>query len=375
VTGQREAERLLPAYLYAIATLTKVIDDHDQLEENYEDVLSVIKSALGADRVALLLADEQGVFRFQSSLGLSMEYRSAVNGHSPWSILTPNPEIICVENAETSAEIESYRALVLKEGIRALAFVPLLYRKQLLGKFMIYHNSPHHFSEAEIQLAETIAGLFSFALEHKRIERDLRAETQRRDLLMKEIHHRIKNNLQIVVSILGLQANQTDPAVRDILKDCENRVRSMAMIHEKLYNASSFTSVDIGAYLRELSETLFRSYEADGKVRMTIRCQSAEGAVDKAMYCGLLVSEILSNSLKHAFQDSNPGEVLVSFEQDMNGRFVLLIKDNGDGIPNRIEMDNGNSLGLRLISMLTAQLKGEVHLDRSEGSSFRIEFP
>jgi two-component sensor histidine kinase len=206
-------------------------------------------------------------------------------------------------------------------------------------------------------------------------------EARRKEILIKEIHHRVKNNLQVVSSLLYLQSRRIDDKkITQMFEESANRVKSISLIHEKLYKEglhpySDMGAVDFGEYVRDLTDALFSSYGVDRKVvRLISDTSNAFLTLDTAIPCGLIINELLSNSLKYAFPGGRAGEIHISLYGDTDGRMILVVSDNGVGLPSDTDLDNATSLGLRLVKMLAQQLGADMHLNRSKGTEFKFIF-
>jgi two-component sensor histidine kinase len=212
--------------------------------------------------------------------------------------------------------------------------------------------------------------------ERRRAEEQIKASLREKEVLLQEIHHRVKNNLQIISSLLSLQSSYIqDPQASAIFQDSQNRVRSMALIHEKLYQSENLARIDFGEYLHNLAIFLFRSYKSDSSViALKIQTDGIYLNVDLAVPCGLIVNELVSNALKHAFAPGQAGEIRIELSQDASGQYVLKIGDNGVGIPPEMDFRHTESLGLRLVNTLANQLDGHVELDRRRGTEFKVTF-
>jgi two-component sensor histidine kinase len=201
-------------------------------------------------------------------------------------------------------------------------------------------------------------------------------EARRRGLLLKEIHHRVKNNLQVVSSLLYLQSTRvSDKNVIEMFKESSNRVQSMSLIHQKLYQSKDAESIDFAGYVHDLTGTLLRSYGVDpSAVKVRLDVDGASLGIDSASPCGLIINELLSNSLKHAFPGGRRGEVRISMSRDEGHRINLVVADNGVGIPGDLDPRNTESLGLQLVVNLVDQLRGTMTLNREAGTEFTITF-
>ena len=210
----------------------------------------------------------------------------------------------------------------------------------------------------------------------KREEARLQAALAEREALLKEVHHRVKNNLQLISSLLNLQASRaTDPAVVELFADSRNRVRSMALVHENLYRAGSFAKVAMASHIETLCAHLARAYgSASRSIQLTIDVSDLRLGLDAAVSCGLIINELVSNAFKHAFARENPGNVHVTLREASEGRHVLTVADDGIGLPAGLEVGTGSSLGMLLVRDLTAQLHGTLCVERGRGTTFRIDF-
>ena len=217
--------------------------------------------------------------------------------------------------------------------------------------------------------------------ERKQAEEQLRASLEEKEVLLKEIHHRVKNNLQVISSMLYLQSqNIRDKRIRESLKESQDRVRSMALVHEQLYESKNLAQIDFSRYIENVTDYLLQSYGID-KSLISLRIDTGNYllGVDTAITCGLIISELVSNSLKHAFPSGkanfiHKGDILIALRPQEDNRLALVVGDNGIGLPKKIDFRNTDSLGLRLVHMLIRQLGGAVSIDRRNGTTFKITF-
>lgn len=207
-------------------------------------------------------------------------------------------------------------------------------------------------------------------------EEQLKSSLQEKEILIKEIHHRVKNNLQIIISQLYLQAKKTnDPTSEAALTDSQTRVKSMALIHEKLYQSESLSSIDFHGYLQNLISNLMITYGiAPTRVRIKISVNNLPLTINTAIPLGLIMNELVSNSLKYAFPEGQPGDLSIHGEIFENSMTVK-VRDNGRGIPAALDWKHTESLGLHLVQMLTRQLKGTIELSRENGTEFTLTIP
>ena len=210
--------------------------------------------------------------------------------------------------------------------------------------------------------------------ERRRAEDQLRVSLEEKVVLLKEIHHRVKNNLQVVSSLLSLQSSYIDDeATRDNLRDTRSRVESMALVHEKLYESGDLAKIDFGEYVRTLAGHVLRAYERIP--RLHIEASPIVVDADTVIPCGLIVNELVSNSMKYAFRDRDPGEIRIELHRKNDQEIVMRVSDDGVGFPPDLDFRRTESLGMQLVVDLTRQLQGTVELRRDRGTCFEITLP
>lgn len=213
--------------------------------------------------------------------------------------------------------------------------------------------------------------------DRKEKEDHIKAALREKDVLLGEIHHRVKNNLQIVHSLLDLQSTRIeDPTVLGMLQDTRNRIQSMALIHQTLYQSQDFSGVDFGHFLENLAPILAVSYGTErARVNLSIDTGKVLVPLNAAIPCGLIVNELVTNSLKHAFPAGNRGEILISLATEGRETVRVSVRDDGVGIPEELELAKSTSLGLKLVVILTEQLGGELDVQRARPTEFTLRFP
>jgi PAS domain S-box-containing protein len=202
----------------------------------------------------------------------------------------------------------------------------------------------------------------------------LKTSIKEKDILLQEIHHRVKNNMQIISSLLNLQITYLDDEEAvNLLKESQNRVRSMAIIHEKLYQSNDFTKINLTEYIKSLVNGLFYSYSIKNHINSNIDVDDVELNIETAVPIGLILNELVSNSLKHGFPTGG-GEVYIKLKT-VEDKYEMIIGDNGIGFPNNIDFKETESLGLQLVNNLVNQIDGEIQLNNNNGTEFKIVFP
>ncbi|MBE8970972.1 PAS domain S-box protein [Nostocales cyanobacterium LEGE 12452] len=212
--------------------------------------------------------------------------------------------------------------------------------------------------------------------EQKLAEEKIKASLKEKEVLLKEIHHRVKNNLGIVSSLLQMQCRRTqDPVVTAILRDSQNRIASIALVHEKLYRSEDLADIDFAQYIPDLTTHLFDSYNvSSSQIQLHIQVNNASLDIETAIPCGLIINELVSNALKYAFVGNRGGKIEVKFYQQSASTLILIIRDNGVGLPENFDSKKTKTLGITLIQGLVKQLRGKLEIDSQQGTEFKITF-
>jgi PAS domain S-box-containing protein len=220
-----------------------------------------------------------------------------------------------------------------------------------------------------------ISGIGFDITENKRNEEKITQSLKEKDILLKEVHHRVKNNMQVISSILNLQSSYVkDSYALNLLKECQNRIKSMAFIHESLYQTKNFESVNFSEYVTTLSKNLVHTYSIHSKkIKLILTLDNLFLSLDASIPCGLIINEIVSNSLKYAFPDNRDGIIFVTLRVVKN-QVKIEVGDNGIGIPESVDIKNTQTLGLQLVDTLVEQLNGTLILKRNKGTTFCIDF-
>ncbi len=220
-----------------------------------------------------------------------------------------------------------------------------------------------------------IQGIAFDITEAKNAENKIRVSLNEKVVLLKEVHHRVKNNLQVISSLLKLQSLKVrDPESLAMFRESQDRIRSLAVLHEKLYQSDNMASVDFTEYVKSISKLLMRSYsEAAGKIRLVLDVDHVQLGLDTAVPCGLILNELMTNSLKYAFPGEHRGELRVGLKK-VEGGLELRVSDTGVGLPEDFDLARTRSLGMRLVHTLSGQLGGTPELSPQPGTSFRMVF-
>jgi two-component sensor histidine kinase len=202
-------------------------------------------------------------------------------------------------------------------------------------------------------------------------------EAQRKEIMLKEIHHRVKNNLQVISSLLDLQARASDNRhTAEVLRESRMRLHSMSIIHEKLYRSGDSSGIPVQEYVRDLVSNLRKSFAADPQaIGFRVNTEDLSLDMDVAVPCGLIINELVSNALKYAFPRGRKGEVRIGFQRGEAGRLVLEVGDDGVGLPPEVDVHSPSTLGLRIVNVLAGQLKGSLEASDDGGTTIRVSFP
>jgi len=221
-----------------------------------------------------------------------------------------------------------------------------------------------------------VLGIARDITERKLAQEKINASLREKEVLLQEVHHRVKNNLQIVSSLLRLQASSIeDEKIRELFKTSQERIKSIALIHEMLYGSQDLARIDFPDYVNKLAKNLLVMYYRQArKINLKVDMKNISLDINKAIPCGLIINELVSNALKHAFPEGRSGSIEVKMRKDKKGRYKLLIKDTGIGIPENVNLKKPERLGLQILTDLTKQLEGTVNLRREAGTEFIIKF-
>jgi two-component sensor histidine kinase len=297
-----------------------------------------------------------------------------------------------VEDIYTAGLSQCHIDILVLYDVRASLVVPILQGEHLWGLLCAYHcSSPRYWREFEVDLLKQLATHMAIAIQQselyqqvqaelesrKRAEEQLKVSLKEKEILLKEVHHRVKNNLQIISSLLRLQSDYIkDEKALTSFKDSQSRIRSMALIHEKLYQSKDLVRIDFADYIRDLTANLLRSYTASSQViDLSINAKDIWLTIDTAIPCGLIINELVSNSLKHAFPTTNAeNRIEIDVHSSTDNKFALTVRDNGVGFPEDLDFQDTESLGLQLVCTFIEQLEGSIELDNTRGTTFIMAF-
>ena len=294
--------------------------------------------------------------------------------------------------------IEDYAAWdghseIYVEEITAVLSVPMKWQGEILGVISVEENEiTRRFTQEELDVMTLFSNQAAIAVynarlyeqvqhelvERKQVEKKILASLHEKEVLLKEIHHRVKNNLQVISSLLYLQSQKIQTGeLRGMFLKSQNRVTSMALVHEKLYQSSDLSHIPFHEYALDLARSLFHSFGVtETQVKLLVEAGNLALDIHNAIPCGLILNEIISNSLKYAFPNGQDGTIHISLDLGADDNFMLIVRDDGIGLPVDFEARSANSLGMRLIERLVDQIEGTVERSTSSvGTSYHITFP
>jgi hypothetical protein len=247
-------------------------------------------------------------------------------------------------------------------------------------EFQMYDQDRPHYFEGRLAACGPEGELLLILrdiTERKRSEKMIADALAEKEILLREVHHRVKNNMQVVSSLLSLQANTIDdPQIAAVFQESQARVRAMSLIHETIHQSGRLAGLDLKDYIGRLAKSLLQFYASQSaQVTLDLDLEVITVGLDQAVPCGLAINELISNSLKYAFIDREQGVISITGGTSPDGRTVLTVADNGRGLPPELDWRHSPTLGLSLVvSLVERQLKGDITLDRSQGARFCIRF-
>lgn len=228
------------------------------------------------------------------------------------------------------------------------------------------------------QLVENGANLENEILERRKAQSQSEEALAEREILLKEIHHRVKNNMQIISSLLRMQSKRIDdPKTREIIDDSRNRINAMALIHEVLYKPSNLTQIPLKEYIEQLAHHLidFNSIDSD-RIKLILNIEQLYTNIETAATCGIIVNELLTNCLKYAFPDDRTGSIILALNKEPDdGSYLLEVSDDGIGLPRDLDIRHTSTLGMQLIvNLVEHQMRGQLTVQSANGTTFSVKF-
>ncbi|HOP65345.1 MAG TPA: histidine kinase dimerization/phosphoacceptor domain -containing protein [Spirochaetota bacterium] len=406
ITEQKKTEENLKTALdrqKLVIDVLNLLNNQKAGSDGIKSILDLVKHRTAVEALGIILHRE-GEFRLHAITGIDETLREKIE--SECSLINhqhvePGTLCLCcraldVYNSSEAAtaddaalfwsnDIErlagsdglSMCGCIKEGGFKSTAVIPFSGDEGLLGFFVLFDSAGNFFNEELIDYYRGVVQSIGIALNRAEYEASLKKTIIEKEHLIREVHHRVKNNMQVITSLISLQASrQTDEDIRSVLNDCQNRVRAMALVQERLYNSSDFSSINFQNYIQTLVTMLMSSFRIDRqRIRVSLDVSDINIGINTAIPLAQLINEILSNSFKHAFAGRDNGIVNVSLHRsEENKNCTLEISDNGNGLRGDVVFPQGGNLGFQLIDALIKQLRGKYTFNCRTGVSFIILF-
>jgi len=377
------------AYLIKSST---AISQEINIDELFKTITKIIMGRVGASEGCLIMKEENGLMI--RATGTKEKQFDVIVKKNPLSgksgicravirYVEHTRETIVLEDAIKEGQF-TFDKDVQRYNLRSILCQPIIKQQKLLGVLYLQNNKMRSvFTLADVEFSKLLLTQSAISLEHaelidnmKNKEERIKASLKEKELLLKEVHHRVKNNMQVISSLINLQSRTiSDPVFLGIFKESQNRIKSMALIHEKLYQSDDLSMIDFNDYVLSLAGSLVRSYSVSpNQIKLKIEINNIQLNIDTAIPCSLIINELISNSLKYAFINKKTGEIKILMNYSSKEWIELSISDNGIGFPPGIDFKNTESLGLQLVNTLVEQLHGEVEMNTSNGTKYNIRF-
>ena len=381
ITARIQAERRLNAQ----HAVTKILSESTTLKEALSGILSAMCSTLEWDLGEAWLFDpEKNVLQCAEIWHIASVEVSEFNAVTRQTTFSPGiglPGSVLskakpVWIADVIHDVNFPRALAAeKEGLHGAFGFPILAGREVVGVISIYSREVREPDKELLDMVNDIGCRIGLFIRRNRAEGQIKASLKEKEVLLDEVHHRVKNNLQIISSLLDMSSMQTqNQETIDLFAESRNRVEAMALTHSQLYESERFDEIDMERHIQELSGNLLNIYSKEKIITFDIKSANVCLPVTQAVPCALVLNELISNSLKHAYIDGQQGIICISMQQ--NDRTILMrVRDDGIGVPEEIDIERTKSLGLKLIrNIVYKQLNGTMKVVRNKGAEFTIEF-
>jgi PAS domain S-box-containing protein len=395
ITEKKLAEEEIIKRNNELSILNKIGQSISKLaepEQIYDIVLTMIDKLFDINNIFIALHDKSSntisfpVYRVN---GKSFEKpeREFKNGLTEYVLRSGKPLFI---NNNKEKIYKQLNITQIDKPAKSVLSVPMTAGDNVLGVITLQdYEHENVYSKEQLQLLLTIASQIGIAIENSRLYNEIQNELEERkiiesqikkslkekEILLQEVHHRVKNNLQIMSSLLRLQSSYIqDKKVLDIFKESENRIKSMAIVHNKLHQTHDYEKIDAEDYINSLVENLRSTYALmAARIKFKTHIQRLSINIETAIPCGLIINELVSNAIKYAFPDRN-GNVTIYLNRNTDMLFNLKVEDDGIGLPENFSAMKDESLGLKLVNMLVEQLNGKLEINTKKPTSFNIHF-
>jgi len=352
-----------------------------------EGAFAKLGAFAGVDRVSMFEIRPDGVLMDMThewcAPGVKTQtrnYHSLPVDRFPWWMerLRAGQSIPISRVEDLPPEAQAEKDILLARGVASRVVVPLAAGERLLG-YLGFDSirAETTWATEDVRLLQVVGGIIVGGLERARSFAHLKQLLEEKEVLLREIHHRVKNNMQLVSSLIRLQAHRVaDPGLLAVYESCQQRIRSIALVHDQLYRASDLARVDFPAYLDLLIGQLsLVHHDRLADVELRVEASAVKLDINRAIPCGLIINELVSNSFRHAFPPGRPGRIAVRMSQDRAGATTLAVADSGIGLPLEIDLVAPRCLGLQIVRDLVDQLGGTLEVRRDGGTEVVVAFP
>lgn len=283
-------------------------------------------------------------------------------------------EEIIIEDVDTYSENDSVREILQSQDIKSVITVPMMKEGECIG-YIGFDSVKYHkkYTEDEVKLLKLFAQILVNINNREKQELKIKKSLEEKSILIKEIHHRVKNNLQLISSLLYLQGSyEKDEKYKELLAESESRVKSMAVLYDKIHQNENVNKINLGEYIKSINSGLKGQYDVNDNIKLIDEIENIELDIDKAILCGLIINELVTNAFKYAFSDQTNKKIIVKISKEVDS-IIISVSDNGKGIKGNLEEVSRNSLGLNLVKNLARQLEGSIKMENSKGTAFKVE--
>lgn len=369
--------------LSALYEFGKSLGKLAELPQIIESAGNILGRLFKADSFYIAIKDEAAgmiTFPYSSLHGKRTEKERIVygNGINEFVMNSRRPMLINNHSLET---LKTF-GITLEDTLpESLLVAPMIAAEKVIGTIALQDfKNTESFSDSHLELLATIASQTAIALENADLYHAVRNSLKEKEVLLKEVHHRVKNNLQIMSSLIKLQTRYIkDEKTMDIMKDTGGRIQAMSIVHTKLYNSGEYEVIDFAEYARSLTDNFSNTYGIMMKdINFELECRNIKLNIDTAIPCGLIINELVSNSIKHAFPENYEESkiIRISMTSESKGKYHLLVSDNGSGCDTELDPDTSETLGMQLVSLLSKQLNGKMTFSclKGKGTHYSLKF-
>jgi PAS domain S-box-containing protein len=373
ITERKRAEKIQKT----LFNISNALNTTDNMQELYSKIREFLGDVIDTTNFYVALYDEKtDMISLPFDVDEKDEFETFPAGKTLTAYVIKTEKSFLIDDKLLDRLIKEGQVETIGTPSKIWLGVPLKINNKLIGVIAVQsYEDPHLYTEKDLEILSFVSDEIALAIKHKQAEEQIRRDLEEKDILLQEIHHRVKNNMQIISSLLKLQsAHIKDKRALELFQNSRDRVKTMALIHDALYRSKDLAHIDFVEYVRKLTTQIFISYGANSNfIKIKIDIKDVFLDISTAIPCGLIINELVSNSLKYAFPEGRKGEINISFTY--KGKVnTLCVKDNGIGFPGEIDLEDSPTLGLLLVNSLTKQLNGTLKLEKVKGTSFTITF-